>query len=248
VDKIRTTPWFKTWFNSPYYHVLYDNRNETEAQTFIDNLLNNLNPQPDAKMLDLACGKGRHSVYLATKGYDVVGLDLSERSIREANKFQHNKLHFYTHDMRQVYRINYFDYIFNFFTSFGYFENETENIKTLKAIYKGLNWNGIVAIDFLNVFKAIEDLPQANTVEKNGIKFEIKKQVKDGFIIKEITVTDNGTQHFFAEKVQALTLQHFRLYFEKAGLKIIDTFGSYNLTPFEQKQSERLIIIGNKAR
>ncbi len=246
MDKIRTTPWFKDWFNSPYYHVLYDNRNEIEAQGFINNLLKNLQPQPDARILDLACGKGRHAVYLASKGFDVTGVDLSERSIREANKFQHEKLHFYTHDMRQVYRVNYFDYIFNFFTSFGYFDSETDNIKTLKSICKGLNRNGVAVIDFMNVHKAVEGLPAEVEIEKKGIKFQVKKFLKDGFIVKEIVVTDNGAQHHFSEKVQALTLQHFQHYFEKAGLKIKTVFGNYNLEPYETKNVERLIIVAHK--
>jgi SAM-dependent methyltransferase len=246
VDKIRTNPWFKNWFNSPYYHVLYDNRNEIEAQDFINNLLHYLQPQPVARMLDLACGKGRHAVYLASKGFDVTGLDLAEKSIRAANQFQHEKLHFYTHDMRQVYRINYFDYIFNFFTSFGYFDSETDNVKTLKSIYKGLNWNGVVVIDFMNIHKAIEGLPMEMEIEKKGIKFQVKKFLKDGFIVKEIVVIDNGVQHHFAEKVQALTLQHFERYFEKAGLKIKTVFGNYNLDPYDTKLAERLIIVGNK--
>lgn len=246
MDKIRTNPWFKTWFNSPYYHILYDNRNETEAQNFIDNLLQHLQPESNARILDLACGKGRHAVYLASKGFDVTGVDLSERNIREASKWQHEKLHFYTHDMRQVYRVNYYDYIFNFFTSFGYFENKSENIKTLKAIYKGLNWNGTLVLDFMNIHKVIEALPQETTIEKNGIQFHIKKELQNGFIVKEITVNDNGTQHFYTEKVQALTLQHFQLYFSKAMLKIKTTFGSYDLTPYNPKESERLIIIATK--
>src|SRR5690606_9499292 len=111
----------------------------------------------------------------------------------------------------------------------GYFDSETDNVKTLKSIYKGLNWNGVVVIDFMNIHKAIEGLPIEITIEKKGITFQVKKFLENGFIVKEIVVTDNGVQHLFAEKVQALTLQHFERYFEKAGLKIKTVFGNYNL-------------------
>ena len=81
-----------------------------------------LQPGPVTAMLDVACGKGRHSRFLAEKGYDVTGIDLSEYSIGEALKYEAENLHFYRHDMRLPFWINYFDYAFNFFTSFGYFQ------------------------------------------------------------------------------------------------------------------------------
>src|SRR5664279_4672531 len=101
--------WFKDWFNSSYYHLLYFNRDDREAAAFIDKLINYLQPHPGSKMLDVACGKGRHSIQLAGKGFDVTGIDLSEDSILEALKNENDQLHFYQHDMRLPFRINYFD-------------------------------------------------------------------------------------------------------------------------------------------
>ncbi|MFS8082300.1 MAG: class I SAM-dependent methyltransferase, partial [Ginsengibacter sp.] len=120
MDKVaENSPWFKEWFNSPYYHKLYFNRDKVEAADFINRLVGYLNPPADSKMLDMACGKGRHSIQLASKGFDVTGVDLSEDSILSAKKFENNHLHFFVHDMRLPFWINYFDYGFNFFTSFG---------------------------------------------------------------------------------------------------------------------------------
>src|SRR5436190_18774056 len=103
-------PWFKDWFNSPYYHQLYFNRDEHEASAFINKLIDHLQPPVGSKMLDVACGKGRHSLQLATKGFDVTGIDLSEDSIREALQYESETLHFYQHDMRREFWINYFDH------------------------------------------------------------------------------------------------------------------------------------------
>ena len=75
--------WFKDWFNSPYYHQLYFNRDNKEAAAFIDKLINYLKPLPGSSMLDVACGKGRHSIQLAGKGFDVAGIDLSDDSIKD---------------------------------------------------------------------------------------------------------------------------------------------------------------------
>ena len=76
-----TKQWYASWFDTPYYHILYKDRDYTEAQGFMDNLTNYLNIPEGGKILDLACGKGRHSVYLNSLGYDVTGVDLSEKSI-----------------------------------------------------------------------------------------------------------------------------------------------------------------------
>ena len=75
--KPETNNWFSSWFDSPYYHILYKERNFREAQIFIDNLTFYLNMDEGSKVLDLACGKGRHSIYLNQLGYDVLGVDLT---------------------------------------------------------------------------------------------------------------------------------------------------------------------------
>src|SRR5688572_24580227 len=109
--------WFKEWFNSPYYHLLYNHRDDKEAITFINQLIKYLAPPVGSRMLDVACGKGRHSKALAEMGFDVTGIDLSFESINEALEFADENLHFFQHDMRLPFWINYFDYAFNFFTS-----------------------------------------------------------------------------------------------------------------------------------
>ncbi|MFI0492366.1 SAM-dependent methyltransferase, partial [Flavobacterium sp.] len=119
----KTQNWFASWFDTPYYHILYKERNDHEAQIFMDNITHYLNLPENAKVLDLACGKGRHSIYLNQLGYEVVGADLSENSIAEANKSQNETLKFQVHDMRETFD-DKFDAIFNLFTSFGYFEND----------------------------------------------------------------------------------------------------------------------------
>ena len=142
--------WFETWFDSPYYHQLYNHRDEEEALRFINNLLDKLQPTPGCRMLDLACGKGRHSKALWDRGYDVTGVDLSDNSISAAKEYECDTLRFYTHDMRFPLVSNYFDYTFNFFTSFGYFETEREHINALRTMSSSLKKDGILVIDFLN--------------------------------------------------------------------------------------------------
>src|SRR6476469_4275410 len=100
ITPVRNLPWFKVWFDSPYYHKLYTNRSDEEAAFFIDELVTVLQPKQDAAMLDVGCGNGRHCKRLAAKGFNVTGIDLALSSIRQAKKYETSRLHFFQHDMR----------------------------------------------------------------------------------------------------------------------------------------------------
>lgn len=234
--------WFASWFDTPYYHILYKDRDYTEAQHFMDNLTQYLNLPENAKILDLACGKGRHSIYLNSLGYDVTGADLSENSILEASKFANDTLHFKVHDMRKTCDEK-FDAIFNLFTSFGYFEDDADNLTTLKAIHNSLDETGFACIDFMNVDYVIENLVPEEVKSVDGIDFHIKRYVKDNHIYKEIDFEANGEKHHYTEKVQALRLEDFEQMMEEAGIYLLDIFGNYKLQKFYKNQSERLIMI-----
>ena len=190
----------------------------------------------------MACGKGRHSIYLNEMGFDVTGADLSENSIAEAKKFENDKLHFEVHDMREKCTKKY-DAILNLFTSFGYFENEEDNFKTLKSIHDSLSEYGFAVIDFMNVYTVIENLVPTEIKTVEGIDFYIKRKVENGFILKEIDFEDKGQKFHFTEKVRALTLEDFEKMMEEAGIYLLDTFGDYKLKKFHKKESDRLIML-----
>ena len=188
----KVEPWFKDWFNSPYYHQLYFKRDEREAAKFIDHLVEHLEPNPDAFMIDIACGKGRHSVQLASKGFDVTGIDLSEDSIREANNWGNEHLHFFVHDMRLPFRINYFNYAFNFFTSFGYFDTRREHDNAIRTIAQSLKPGGEFVIDFLNVQYAEAHTIHQSDIEMEQVNFHITKWFDKMHFFKRIVVEDNA--------------------------------------------------------
>ncbi|SCY79469.1 class I SAM-dependent methyltransferase [Flavobacterium caeni] len=234
--------WFASWFDTPYYHILYKERNYREAQLFMDNLTHYLNLPEKAKVLDLACGKGRHAIYLSQLGFDVTGVDLSENNIREAQKNTNQYLHFRVHDMRQPFAEK-FDAIFNLFTSFGYFENDDDNLKTLVAIKESLSEYGFAVVDFMNVNHVLANLVPEETKHVDGIDFHIKRYHIDDHIYKEIDFEDRGKQFHFTEKVRALSLPCFQQLMEQAGIYLLDTFGDYKLRKFHKTESERLIMI-----
>ena len=234
--------WFASWFDSPFYHILYKDRDYTEAQQFMDNLTNYLNIPEGGNILDLACGKGRHSIYLNTLGYNVTGVDLSANSIAHAKQFENEKLQFNVHDMSKPYKEE-FDAVFNLFTSFGYFDKEEDNLNTIKAIKAELNEFGFGVIDFMNSEYVIDNLVAENVKTVDGIAFNQKRSVVDGYIIKDISFTADGEDYNFQERVRGFTLADFETLFEQAGVYLLDVFGDFKLNPFHAKQSERLIMI-----
>ena len=238
--------WFETWFNSSYYHILYKHRDCGEAEEFIDKLVAFFHPPQHCRFLDVACGKGRHSVFLNKKGLDVTGIDLSTASIAYASQYENSELHFYVHDMRRLFRVNYYDYAVNLFTSFGYFENERDNQSTIDAIAKGLKPGGIFVLDFFNAVKTLANLKPHYEMNVEGIRFDIHKKLEQNVIVKQICFTDKGKKYQFEERVKALTLADFEQYFAAAGLRIIQLWGDYSLGAFNAETSDRLIIAAQK--
>lgn len=239
--------WFEEWFDSPYYHVLYKNRDEKEACYFIDHLTQKLGLQPGAKVLDLACGRGRHSVYLNKLGFEVTGVDLSAESIEYARKFENPALSFFVHDMRQVLYVNYFDYIFNLFTSFGYFDHQSENDAVLNAAFTGLKPGGLFVIDYMNARKVIDNMLRRETKVIDGIEFNMHRSLEQDFIVKQITFKHLGNNYEYYEKVRAFKHNDLVAMIEKAGFKVQHQFGDYYLNPFIERQSDRVIIVAQKA-
>ncbi|MFZ4425878.1 MAG: class I SAM-dependent methyltransferase [Saprospiraceae bacterium] len=238
--------WYKAWFDSPYYHLLYRHRDDAEARCFIDRLLVWLQPAPEARLLDLACGKGRFAVYLAGKGFDVTGLDLSGESIRSARREEAPNLAFYRHDMRLPFRVNYYDYLFSFFTSFGYFSSERDDLRTLHSVRSGLRKGGTFVLDYFNSTYVKDHLPGEETRTVDGVVFHLHKWEEGDRVRKRIRVEDDGRYFEFEESVRLFSLADFRRLFSKAGLEISAVFGDYHLQIFDPGSSPRLILIAQK--
>ncbi|KAA9333074.1 class I SAM-dependent methyltransferase [Hymenobacter busanensis] len=239
--------WFSTWFDSPYYHQLYHNRDQDEAQHFLDNLLVRLHPKPKERLLDLACGKGRHAIYLNQQGYNVTGIDLSPESIEHARQFANERLQFHVHDMRAPLPYGPFDFILNLFTSFGYFDEEAENVVALRNAADALQYGGKLVIDFMNTERAVRELVAHEEKTVDGITFHLNRHLDRDFIVKEIRFTDReGQPQHFQERVRALTVERFREYFYLAGLRLAEVLGDYDLNPYVEESSPRMIFILKK--
>lgn len=243
-------PWFEEWFSSPYYHLLYEHRDDDEAFLFIKEVVKYLNPPEGSRMLDVACGKGRHSKALAEMGFDVTGIDLSLESIKEACKVADENLHFFQHDMRLPFWMNYFDYAFNLFTSFGYFKTRREHDNAIRTIGQSLKPEGLFVIDYLNVHYAEDHLEKKSLKEVEGVKFRLSRWHDDDHFYKQIQIEAKGLsqKHLFTEKVAKFSLGDFNDMFAYQGLQIQEVFGDYHFGHYDVRKSPRMIMIAKKIR
>ena len=243
---INRDDWFINWFNSKYYHILYKSRNKNEASDFIKTIISTLSLKSNNSVLDLGCGNGRHSISLSNHFKLVHGIDISSENISQANENKKENLKFFISDMRNFVSDSKYGYIFNLFTSFGYFNKNEDNINVLKTCYNHLNRDGLLFIDFLNSEKikiTINETKETKLI--SGIKFNIHKQIIDNYVVKNIEVKDKGATYDFQEKVQLLNIKDFKKMFEVSGFEIISIYGNYQMKPYDL-DSNRLILCAKK--
>ena len=244
----KSAAWYRHWFDSTHYHKLYANRDEKEAQQFIDQLVAHLKPERGASVIDVGCGTGRHCKHLASKGFEVTGIDLSFSNIKEAKKIERKSLQFFRHDMRLPFGNNNFSYVFNFYTSFGYFNESSEHDIVIKNMSRALKPGGVLVLDFLNAPYAEKHLIAEETREIDGIRYLINRWSDEEYINKKISMDDIHMQEQFhhIEKVIKFRLRDFQRMFAANCLLMKNVFGDYGLNKYDPDNSPRMIMIAEK--
>ena len=234
--------WHLDWFNSPFYHQLYKERDYSEATYFMNNLISRLQIDKNSSILDLACGRGRYSLYLSNIGYKVTGIDISKENISEAKKNKSDKLNYILHDMRQPLNQK-FDLILNLFTSFGYYQEDKDNISIIRSIKSNLNNEGKAVIDFLNIDYVLDNLIKYEEKTIDQTKFVINRYLENNLLIKDITIDSNNKQYKFQEKVKAYRVKDFLTMFKDCNIELKEKFGDYHFNSFNKDSSPRLIMV-----
>ncbi len=240
--------WFETWFDTPYYHILYSNRDYKEAENFITKLTEDLQLPKNSHVVDLACGKGRHSVFLNKLGYNVLGLDLSPQSILHNKQYENENLKFAIHDMRNPLPIEGYDAVFNLFTSFGYFEEEQDDLNVFQSVNKGLKVGGLFVLDYLNKGFVENNFKEKSIEMREDITFYIQKKIENNYVIKQINFSDKGQDFEYAERVKLHTLDKINNYAENSGFERVKIWGDYMLNSFDEITSPRCINLFKKVK
>lgn len=242
--------WFEEWFDSPLYEKLYVNRDEKEADRLVQLLEKSLPLQECSKILDLGCGRGRHSINLNKRGYKVTGIDLSEQAIAKARQKAEDmgleNIRFEVRDMRNPLPET-FDAVVNLFTTFGYFKSDEENASVLDSVTEMLEPGGIFVLDYLNAPKVRETYRPSDEGEFQGIQYDIRRYISNNSIIKEIEFSGDqvGGSKKYAERVKLYDLPWFKEEMAKRKLEIDQVYGNYEGDDYDPEQSSRLLIISH---
>jgi len=240
--------WYEEWFRKEYL-LIYPHRNEAEAVTQVEFIRKHISLPENAKVLDLCCGCGRHSIEIKKLGYDVIGTDLSEELLDIASSTASKNeldIKFFRCDMREMLYENYFDLVVQFFTSFGYFEDDYENQRVLIAISKALKPGGKFLIDYMNPYYVIKNLVKrdekdiangAHLIQERWVD-ESKKRVN-----KTITLVKEGKESVYSESVRMYSLQEMEDMLSASGLSLTEVYGDFSGTGYS-KDSPRMILLG----
>ena len=233
--------WFKHWFGTRYYSLLYGHRDVEDARPWVDAILGHWRLPPGSTLLDLACGRGRHAYFFAEAGMEVTGIDISEASIAEA-RIAVPKARFAVHDMRHHFRPGSFDAVCCLFTSLGYFEDLEDDRAVFRAVWAALRPGGVFVLDFMNTELVLRDLVECEHLTKEGVDFQVLRTCENGVFVKCITVRDGGEEHRFEERVQALTPEQLETMARDAGFEIEARTDGPELRTFDPSISQRFVL------
>lgn len=244
--------WFENWFSSKFYLDIYRHRNDEDARLMINLLQRTIPVYTHAKILDVACGAGRHSIELARRGFNVTGFDLSTFLIGEAKKSleqskeRNLKVRFLIKDMRNFNFRSGFDVAMNIFTSFGYFEDDNDNFRVIQNVSASLKANGYFVFDFLNKNYLLKNIVPYSKSMHGKSKFIQKRKIINGFVRKDIIIEEGGKKKQFTEMLKLYSVSEFKKAFVSCGLKPRHLFGDYYGNKFDTNNSQRLIIFAQK--
>lgn len=237
--------WFKHWFGTRYYALLYGHRDEQDARAWVDMILGRWELRPGAEILDLACGRGRHAKHFSRAGMQVTGVDISAESIAEARSAV-PEAEFRVHDMRVPVATERFDGVCCLFTSLGYFETMDDDRTVFSSVAQALKPGGRFVLDFMNSGLVLSELVPSEQVNMEGISFDVERKAEDDVIVKRVTVLDKGERHCFEERVQALMPDQLERMAEEAGLIVEDRTDGPEPRPFDAKCSQRFVLWARK--
>ncbi|MEW6506908.1 MAG: class I SAM-dependent methyltransferase [Bacteroidota bacterium] len=241
--------WFKDWFSSEEYNLVYLHRDDNDAKKLINLIISTIDLNKNHLLLDAACGNGRHLNYLLSLGYHTVGFDLSFPFLIQAKnnslKYGFNPLLIQA-DIRNIFFKNKFDAVLNLFTSFGYFTSDEENFSFAKNALSFLKKDGFFILDYLNKDYLIKNLIPSSQREVNGYKVKESREINNERVIKKIEITKGEQSKCFYESVKLYSMDFILEHFFRFGYSLISLFGNYNGNQFNNNISERLIAIFKK--
>ena len=239
----RGEPWFREWFGEAYLEV-YPHRDREEAERAVELFREKAGAAAGARVLDLACGAGRHLEPLAAAGFRPVGIDLSAPLLRRAARSFGGPL--VRADMRAVPLAGAsVDAVVQFFTSFGYFDRRSEDRKVLAEVRRVLRPGGTFLLDFLNAERVRAELVPRDERSVGGRTVRQRRWLEDDAVVKRIEIEEEGEEEpeVYHERVRLYEPSELERMLEGAGLRVDARLGSYDGAP-HGPGAPRLLLLG----
>jgi SAM-dependent methyltransferase len=246
-----SSAWYEEWFDTPEYDVVYSRRDDEDARRLLRLVLEVTDLPVGRRVLDMACGRGRHSIQLAKAGYEVTGVDLSPRAIDIARKKAASlspAIDFRVGDMREAPCSSCFDMVVNLFTSFGYFDDDDQNARAIAAMAEALRSGGWLVQDYMNGDYWSRNFVPFDERSEDGLVLKQRRWVEENRLNKEITIVAGAgdLERRFTESVRLYGLDDFRRMYSSAGVVIEQVLGDFEGRPFDSN-SRRMIIFSRRS-
>ena len=243
-----TTDWYVRAFDR-LYPIIYSHRSVEQARREVDFAARVLSLKREDAVLDLCCGAARHLTHLKRKCEHIVGLDYSWFLLQEARKHVPSRVPLVRGDMRKIPFARCFDVVCNFFTSFGYFESDRENLQVLQSMSRVLVVSGRFILDYLNPDYVVSNLrPLSDRVIGGRRVVEVRSLDRQHQRIKKkITIQGETREKEYLESVRLYTLHDMNDMIQASGLQLTATYGDFDGSPFGST-SPRMILTGEKNR
>ncbi len=242
-------PWYEDeefWKMYP----LFTDKKLKEAGEEVEKIISLADLDSDIKVLDLCCGIGRHSIVFADRGYDVTAVDITEHYLERAREKGEEKsveIEFIKEDMRKFKREGEFDIVLNLFTSFGYFEDNDENLQVLKNVYKSLKPNGKFILDVLGKEVIARIFKGKEWKEINGDIWLFERNIKKDWSRFEDNMMKvvNGDVKEFNTSHWLYSAKELKDMLEGVGFTSLDVYGNYDGKPYDE-EADRLVVLAEK--
>lgn len=246
-------PWFARWFGEDY-KCLYAHRDQKEADAQVHFLVSTLKLEKQSLILDLGCGAGRHMGPLRKQGYRVFGLDLSPVLLRTARESKHPVLR---SDMRYpALKESSFSLVASFFTSFGYFDDSSEDEGVLHQVAGLLKPGACFFLDLPDKTKTLKSLVSQDSLESLDLNVSQRRRVEGDVILKQIEIRRaNGEVQHFEERVRLYELEAVVTMAAQAGLTLQRAYGSFHAIgnsdsqealEYQRGESDRMMMFFRK--
>jgi SAM-dependent methyltransferase len=241
--------WWKKYFSEDYLKLY--RHDEGVSSREVSAVIRMLQLEGGQRILDLACGFGRHSVILAQQGFNVTGYDLSDSFLKKAKEMADSLLvglDLKQGDMREIPFVEEFDAVINMFTAFGFFDREEEDLKVLKGVYKALKPGGQFLMDVINREFALADMNHRRWTNENS-SYMLEERFFDYFNSRiELTnhlILPTGEVKEANYSIRLYTLTEMLELFNKANLVLTDVYGNFDGELYSAK-SPRMILVATR--